>query len=123
MAFEDRPGFLPAQNENLCELSKKTINKYVMIGSGSEQMPSRSIHKFHLRGLAQSRRFYWVMGVLLFLSVAVFFAIAFLTPKEPVYAGKPISQWLQSIDLSPNPPKAEVQVALRALGPDALPVI
>lgn len=58
--------------------------------------------------------------------IAVFWKM--LPPKEPVYAGKPLSYWLMAYDMAvpkdpfaPSEPDAEA--AIRAIGTNAIPTL
>src|SRR3974377_1346266 len=60
---------------------------------------------------------------LLAAPAAVLSAILFLTPGEPRYGGKTVSQWVMQLDTLEQGEVDEAYDALQALGPKAVPTL
>lgn len=70
------------------------------------------------------RRSRWVlMGIVVVGLVAL--GITLIADREPEYQGKPLSYWLEKLPLDPphDPPGIEAQLAVRAIGTNALPYL
>jgi HEAT repeat protein len=67
-------------------------------------------------------RNHWPVAILIACGLAAVLVLLgrFFTSAQPTYAGKPLSFWLEQLD---SPDAGQAQVAIRAIGPKAIPFL
>jgi HEAT repeat protein len=67
------------------------------------------------------RRKKWLIGAVLLLGLALTIFLA--VPREPRYQGRPLSAWVNDLSNDKNEVRQAAQVAIRAIGPAAVPYL